>query len=68
MGLKIRPYAEIYTARDDDGWHEWDEIRYRCPMCNKIIREREVACADCEIFFDWSKTAHIKVIKEICWQ
>ena len=68
MGMKIRPYAEIYTASDSDGWHEWDEIRYRCPKCNKIVREKEVGCADCEVFFDWSAKARIRVVKEIVWE
>ena len=68
MGMKIRPDAEIYRASDSDGWHEWDEIRYRCPKCNRIIQKQEVACVDCEVFFDWSKTASIKVIKEIYWE
>jgi hypothetical protein len=65
---KIRPYAEMYKNRDEDGWHEWDDIRYECPSCHKIIEEGDIGCTDCEVFFDWSKKAKIQTVKKIVWE
>lgn len=65
---KIRPLAEIYTRRDEDGWHEWEDIRYKCPKCYKTISEEDIGCTNCEIFFDWSKKASIRTVKEIVWE
>ena len=64
--VKVKPKAE---ARRND-WAfpaRWD-VDYSCPKCGKWIRERDIACDKCGTFFDWSKTAHIRMNPEIVWE
>ena len=70
MSNKIRPIAKIEKNRDADGWHEWDEIEYYCPKCNRHLRGYgiEVGCPDCQIFFDWGdKVPEIVTVKSVAW-
>lgn len=64
--VKVRPKAE---ARMLDSYYppRWD-VDYSCPNCGKWIRERDIACDKCGTFFDWSKTAHIRMNPEIVWE
>lgn len=66
----VKPIAKIEKHRDDDGWHEWDEIDYYCPICERHLKgyHEENGCVNCEVFFDWG---HIKpeivTMKAIVW-
>lgn len=69
--MKIKPIARIEKRRDDDGWHEWDEINYYCPKCKKQLRGygKETGCAECELFFDWgNKEPKIEITKRVKWE
>ena len=72
MSQKYKPIAEIYVAIDEDGFHTWEAIRYRCPVCGRILYNEygsENGCPDCEIFFDWgTREPKIKIEKHIDWQ
>lgn len=65
---KIRPNATAYLDYGEDGRNCQHRILYKCPGCNKIIREKDIACTECGIFFDWSKRAVIKVIRTVEWE
>lgn len=70
MNNKVKPLAKIERHRDDDGWHEWEQINYYCPKCKKHLKgyNEEVGCDDCQIFFDWgSKKPEIVTTKVINW-
>lgn len=64
--VKVRPKAD---KRMLDSYYppRWD-VDYSCPKCGKWIREKDIACDKCGTFFDWSKTAHIKMNPEIVWE
>jgi len=68
---KLKPIAEIYKVTDEDGWHAWDAIRFRCPKCGRILSNGygyENGCPDCEIFFDWgTRKPKILIEKTIEW-
>ena len=66
MVQKIQPNAEIEI--DTDGWHEWKEIKYSCPSCKRRIKMDVVGCAECGIFFDWSKHASIETTYNVIWK
>lgn len=64
---KIKPNAEIKFSFGNDGRDGGNYIAYSCPKCGKHIRENDIACDECGSFFDWSKRAHIRVIREVEW-
>lgn len=66
---KIRPLAYISEWYGEDGRDRVHRrVYYKCPSCNKFIEEDAVACADCRIFFDWSKKAKIVQKVELEWR
>ncbi len=68
MAQKMQPNAEAETVTDMDGRRKWNEIKYSCPLCKKRIKVDEVGCAECGIFFDWSRHAHLKITYEVVWK
>ena len=64
---KVRPIAVIAHSNGNDGWDAHDYIMYRCPGCSKILQRKDIACDECGTFFDWSKMAEIKTVKQIVW-
>ncbi len=70
MVIKIRPKAELYHNNGNDGWDAHDDIRYRCPTCNRLIGSyrAEIACDQCGTFYDWGdRPARIVVTKSVQW-
>jgi len=68
--IKIRPKAELYHSDGNDGWDAYDDIRYRCPTCNRLIGvyKSETACDKCGTFYDWGdRPARIVITKSIQW-
>ena len=65
---KIRPNATIEYSYGVDGRDFHYYISYKCPSCNKNIKEKDIACTECGIFFDWSKRATIKIIRTVEWE
>ena len=66
--VKIRPKAEICDYYGNNGWR--DEIRYRCPVCDRIIGlyREATACDKCGTFYDWGKEpARIVITKSVQW-
>lgn len=64
----IRPDAKIELDYGVDGRDCHYYISFKCPECNKSIREKDIACTKCGTFFDWSKKATIKVIRIVEWE
>ena len=65
----VRPSADWRAYNGDDGRAPTRyEIVYSCPNCCKTIAEGAVGCADCRIFFDWSKKAKIKQTISVVWE
>lgn len=64
---KIRPNASIYLDFGEDGRDCHRRISFKCPNCNKRIREKDIACTECGTAFDWSKKARIKVVRTVEW-
>lgn len=65
---KIRPNASVEFSYGEDGRDCYHYIRYKCPNCNKGIREKDIACTECGTFFDWSKRASIQIVREVVWE
>ena len=65
---KVRALAEERYSSGNDGRDGRWVIDYSCPNCRKPINKGEIACDRCGTFFDWSKTAHIRMIPEIVWE
>lgn len=65
---KIRPNATVERDDGNDGRDWYYYIEYRCPKCNKRIKEKDIACTDCGTFFDWSKRAFIQIVREVIWE
>lgn len=67
--MKERPVAKYeYVDPFGDGRCGTHQIRYYCPKCGRLIEKKQVGCDKCEIFFDWSKEAHVKTITTIEWE
>lgn len=65
---KIRPNATVEYDNGSDG-RDWRYIiTYKCPKCNKRIKEKDIACTECGTFFDWSKRARIQIVREVVWE
>ncbi len=65
----VRPNADYYFNYGEDGRDPSGYvIRYRCPSCNKVIRENDIGCVNCRIFFDWSKKAKVKTGTALVWE
>lgn len=65
---KVRPIAEKrYSSGCDGRVSQWI-VDYYCPKCKKPINNGDIACDKCGTFFDWSKTAHIRMNPEIVWE
>ena len=65
----VRPWADYREDYGDDGRGSLRYIiRYRCPQCGKTIRENDIGCVDCRIFFDWSKKAKVKTVTTLVWE
>ena len=65
----VRPYATFHEDYGDDGRAGMSiRIEYRCPNCMEPIRENEVGCLNCRIFFDWSKKATVVTRRELVWK
>lgn len=65
---KVKPDMRIVKRHDEDGWNEWQEIEYSCPLCHRVLRGwyTAVGCEDCGVFFDWGeKEPQILVINKI---
>lgn len=65
---KVRPSAEVCYSSGIDGRESKWYIDYSCPNCKQYIRKGDIACDRCGTFFDWSKTAHIRMNPEIVWE
>lgn len=66
---KIRPSVEARYSCGIDGRDAGWVIDYSCPNCGKPIRKRDITCDRCGAFFDWEKTAHIRMKKpDIVWE
>lgn len=65
---KIRPEATVKFNYGTDGRDFCYYISFRCPKCNKFIREKDIACTECGTFFDWSKQARIEVVRTVVWE
>lgn len=66
--IKVMPKADAFHSFGDDGRDSHWMINYYCPNCNKPINKGDIACDKCGTFFDWSKTAHVKMIPTIVWE
>lgn len=70
MITKIRPRAEIEHKYNDDGWRDWYEIEYYCPICDRHIRgyKSDNSCDECGTFYDWGNSKpQIEVNRFIKW-
>lgn len=67
MVEKIRPAAVPVQRSDEDGHHIWWGVSYKCPKCGNGISEHEKACDNCGTFFDWTKTARVRLVPEVYW-
>lgn len=65
---KVRPSAEKRYSHGNDGRDARWVVDYSCPNCRKPINKGDIACDRCGTFFDWEKTAHIRMIPEIVWE
>lgn len=65
---KIRPEATVKFNYGTDGRDCYYYISYKCPNCNKCIKEKDIACTECGTFFDWSKQARIEVVRTVVWE
>lgn len=65
---KILPNATVEFSYGQDGRDCYHYISYKCPICNRNIREKDIACTECGTFFDWSKSARIKTIRTVVWE
>lgn len=61
MVEKIRPAAVPVKG------YTWWDVSYKCPKCGKGISEHEKACDNCGTFFDWTKTAKVRLVPEVYW-
>lgn len=68
MANKIRPNAEKFYNMGNDGRDAYWDIKYTCPQCREMIQKNIMGCDRCGIFFDWSKTAKVRVVHEIVWE
>lgn len=69
MAVRIRPKADYEVDFGADGrGSKRTYVRYFCPTCNKRIKECDMGCADCGIFFDWSKKAKVVTRTELIWE
>ena len=68
MVEKIRPDAEVRYDYGNDGRDERYYISYHCPKCGRSLSKGDIACDECGIFFDWSKTAGIEIIRKVVWK
>jgi hypothetical protein len=65
----VRPCADYQEYYGEDGRDDLSYIiSYRCPQCGKPIRENDIGCIDCKIFFDWSKKAKVKTVTTLVWE
>ena len=65
----VRPWADYQEYYGEDGRDGLSYIiSYRCPQCRKPIREHDIGCIDCRIFFDWSKKAKVKTVTTLVWE
>ena len=65
---KVRPSVEKRYSQGNDGRDAHWVVDYLCPTCKKSINKGDIACDRCGTFFDWEKTAHIRMIPEIVWE
>ena len=65
---RIRPRATVSLDYGCDGRNERWYIAYSCPTCGITIYPKEAACGRCGTIFDWSKSAEIKVSREVVWK
>lgn len=65
---RIRPRATVSLDYGCDGRNERWYIAYSCPTCGLTIYPKESACDQCGNIFDWSKSAEIKVSREVVWK
>lgn len=68
MVEKIRPNATVEWRDGNYLLNQNYYIQYKCPECCKKIFEGDIACDECGTFFDWSQTAHIKIVREVEWR
>lgn len=65
---KVRPSAEKRYSCGNDGRDARWVVDYSCRNCGKPISKGDISCDRCGTFFDWSKTAHIRMNPEIVWE
>jgi hypothetical protein len=65
---KVRALAEKRYSSGNDGRDSRWVVDYYCPNCRKAIRKGDIACDRCGLFFDWKKTASIRMNPEIVWE
>ena len=65
---KVRPRATVRLDYGNDGRDGGWYIAYSCPTCGVTIGTKQTTCDRCGNVFDWSKSAEIKVSREVVWK
>lgn len=65
---KEKPKAGMRYSSGNDGRDAKWVVDYSCSKCGKPINKGDIACDRCGTFFDWGKTAHIRMNPEIVWE